>query len=125
LADISLTAHFLYALTGVQQPGACMTDNVEIAILTKVNELAERHGLKASDFVAVLHVESDVPNTDLIRLSFDVPVSGNEAKEKRFAKMIGLLDTPQGALSLWGTDEEIIDSLDKAIRRSPKRHALS
>ncbi len=36
-----------------------MIDNQDVAVLTRVNALAERHGLKPCDFVATSKLEED------------------------------------------------------------------
>ena len=50
--------------------------NIEVAIYTKLNELAARHGLKPHDFVAVL---KKGPGPDQI-LDFEWPAEGNELR---------------------------------------------
>jgi len=94
-----------------------MLDNVQIAILTKVNELAARFGLKPYEFVAVIN-NSDERFTVL---KYEVPVSGQPAKEAKFGKMLDLIGLGEATHELKGTDAQIIDALDNALRLAPKQ----
>jgi hypothetical protein len=93
--------------------------NIDVAILTKLNELAERRGLKPYDFVAVFKFEGD----DKWVLEFESPASGNELRESRFDKMLrdlGIVVTDRAALT--GSPGTIIDALDNALSVSPRLH---
>ncbi|HYV37207.1 MAG TPA: hypothetical protein VE988_15985 [Gemmataceae bacterium] len=96
-----------------------MLDNIQVAILSRVNELAARFGLKPHEFVAVIDNASDKPI-----LRFEVPVSGNSAKEKRFSQMLDLLKIADDSHELKATAEEIVDTLDNALKRAPKQRQL-
>lgn len=97
-----------------------MSDNIDIAVLTKVNDLAERRGLKPYDFVATFRWD----NTDnLHMLSFEVPASGNALRVERFEKMLRDLGVSQG-FELKGTPNTIVDALDHALSLSPKPRSL-
>jgi hypothetical protein len=93
-----------------------MLDNCDIAILTKLNELAERFGLKPSDFVATVR---DDPNAPTSILRFEAPVQDNALREERYEKMIqslgvdvdGVLNAPHSL---------IIDALDSALQNAPR-----
>jgi hypothetical protein len=104
-----------------QLPNRCMTilDNVEVAILTRVNELAVSHGLKPYEFVAYLKHGRD-QDTDKFILYYSVPTSGSQAKEAKFDRMLKSIGIAAGSLSLMGTDKELIDALDGAISRGPR-----
>lgn len=94
-------------------------DNQDLAVLMKVNELAERHGLKSYDFVAVFKSTGEASHQ--YELHFEVPASGNALREERFDKMMKDLGT--GAYEtgiLKGETSDIIDALDKAIAKSPR-----
>ena len=94
-------------------------DNQEIAVLTKLNDLAERRGLKPYDFVAVIQ-----PEGDAFVLDFEVPAQGNALREERFSKMLsdlGIIVDERAALK--GQMSDIIDALDDAIRLSPRNRA--
>lgn len=96
-----------------------MLDNVDVAVLTKVNELADRHGLKPYDFVATFK-----RGTKGWLLEFECPASGNDLREERYGKMltaIGITDGNRAALK--GDATKIIDALDNALDLAPRsRH---
>lgn len=93
-----------------------MLDNVDVAVLTKVNDLAERFGLKPYDFVATAsHGEKGYA------LDFECPAAGNELREKRFDNMLtalGITVTDRATLS--GEPAQIIDALDNALEHAPR-----
>lgn len=89
-------------------------DNIFVAIMVKVNELATRHGMSPVDASAVLEADGDNR-----ALRFVPPV--NEVAERRFARMqsdLGIVD-PE-AFTIRGTDQEILSTLDRALERAPK-----
>ncbi len=94
-----------------------MIDNIDVAILTKVNELAERRGLKPSDFVASVYNGEELEDNSL---RFEVPPSGNALKVERFGKMLEDLGVGSDSNTLKGTAGSIIDALDYALSISPK-----
>jgi len=92
-----------------------MFDNVDIAVLTRFNDLAARYGLKPYDVVA----EFTSPAANLWALHFGSVPSNDLHKERQFAKMLRALGVRDG-LTLKGQDREIIDALDSAIDHAPK-----
>jgi hypothetical protein len=95
-------------------------DNQDVAILTRVNDLAERHGLKPYDFVATIRREGG-GNLGRYVLEYEVPAQGNALREERFAKMlkdIGIVPGDEAALR--GDTATIIDALDNALQRAPR-----
>jgi len=97
-----------------------MLDNVDVAILSKVNALAERRGLKPYDFVATVKSGGDESDT---ALTFEVPASGNALREERFAEMLHDLGISADRSQLRGTPEQLIDALDHALTISSRwRH---
>lgn len=96
-----------------------MLDNQDVAVLTKLNELAERRGLKPYDFIATFKSEGE--GLHEYALTFEVPAQGNALREERFDKM--LKDLGGNAYEtgvLKGDTSDIIDALDKAIALSPR-----
>src|SRR6266852_4322196 len=93
-----------------------MLDNIHVAILTKVNELAERHGIKPYDFCAGIHIE----DPSRVTLKFEIPVSGNSSKVRSFNKMLDLLGFDEDTHSLTANVEQIVDALDNGLRLAPK-----
>ena len=96
-----------------------MLDNIDVAVLTKVNELADRYGLKPYDFVATFK-----RGAKGWTLEFECPAVGNDLREERFDKMltvIGITGGDQAALR--GDNAKIIDALDNALDLAPRsRH---
>ena len=91
-----------------------MTDNIDVALLTKVNELAVRYGLKPTDFVAVYK-----PLDRGGELVFEVTAERTEVMAKRFDKMLRAIGFGDG-LRLPATDEQLYDRLTDALSRTPK-----
>jgi hypothetical protein len=102
--------------------GIFRVDNINVAILTKLNELAERYGVRPYDFVASVYDSSDprVPQ-DQAGLIFDAYPSRDRAKEERLDRMLDDLGAPDG--NLIGTDEQIIDALDCALSKAPRKRS--
>jgi len=94
-----------------------VTDNITIAILTRVNDLAARFGLRPTDFVAVI----DESDASCPALRFEVPVSGDPAKEAQFHKMLDLIGISDTSHALPATYDEMFDAVDNALRRAPRR----
>ena len=96
-------------------------DNVDVAVLTKVNELAVRHNLKPYDFVAVFRAETDPAGITQYVLDYELPASGNALREERYDKMLSDIGIIQGDdAKLTGTCEHIIDALDNALEHAPR-----
>lgn len=92
-------------------------DNITIAVLTKINQLAERYGLKPCDFVAEYHPSA---NSHESELCFTVAPQ-TESKQKILESIMDALGVNEGG-ALSATDQSIIDALDNAIRRAPRSH---
>lgn len=93
-----------------------MLDNVDIAILTKVNELAERHGLKPVDFVATVRGNPDGPGAIL---AFEVPAQGNALREARFDRMLTDIGVGEEA-QLIASHAQVLERLTGALQKAPK-----
>ena len=93
-----------------------MLDNFDVAVMTKLNELADQRGLKPYDFVATL--KWDAPASKYV-LRFELLTAGNSPSEERYEKMLNDLDIANDPVTqLVGTPRQIIDALDNAL--SPK-----
>ena len=93
-------------------------DNVEIAILSRLNELAERHGLSPLDFSASLRRDGKGKSTLMF---FNVPEES--VPQDRFVRMLaGLGIKDSDTLHIKGTDQQIYDTIQWAIQRAPTRH---
>lgn len=97
-------------------------DNQSVAIMTCLNELAARYGLAPFEFIAVLE---DRPNLDtehrqyVQMLRFLTPPEDLKIEERfdRMLEAIGI--TGPDSLELFGTREEILQTLQGALRRAP------
>jgi hypothetical protein len=97
-----------------------MMDNQDVAVLTRVNELAERHGLKPYDFVATSKLEEDDTGIAQV-LEFEVPARGNALREERYDRMLKDIGIVQGDRAvLRGDTAAIIDALDNALQLAPR-----
>ena len=99
-----------------------MLDNVNVVVLSKVNELAERYGLKPYHFVATFKHGAKGWTLDL-----ECPASGNAVREERFDTMLQAIGiTPgndKGAI-LTGDTAKIINALDNALEHAPRPRRL-
>jgi len=93
-----------------------MLDNINIAIMTKVNELAKRYGLKPHEFLATV---KDLPDNPGTLLTFRAPPTGNPIKEKSFSKMLQVLGVDQDGF-LKATFTDILNALDNALHVSDR-----
>jgi hypothetical protein len=92
-------------------------DSATIAIYTKFNELAERHGIEHRDFVALVRAGED-------RQALEIewrPSQSTDLTEQRFDRMLRSVGFPETSTILTGQDFEIIEALDKALQLAPKR----
>ncbi len=89
--------------------------NKQVAILNKVNELAERYGLKPTDFNAALQLSEDW------KLEYNTSPKDPE-KKKQFDKMLKSLgvDTNQQYPSMVTEADNIYTALEKAISLAPR-----
>jgi hypothetical protein len=94
-----------------------VVDNIDIAILTKLNDLTERHGLKPYDFVATVR---QGPNGNGSVLAFETFPAGDDGTNKEFHKLINALGVNQDDGLLQGSDKDIINAIDAALRLTPK-----
>ena len=94
-----------------------MLDNYDVALLSRVNELAERYGLKPYDFVATSNAAKQ---EGLHVLTFEVPASGNDLREERYEKMLNSIGVKEDTGELTGSYKHLIDSLDNALAAAPR-----
>jgi hypothetical protein len=90
--------------------------NIEVAILTKLNELAERHGLSPLDISADLCRQDEKSKLVFYTLPQEtVPL-------ERFERMLaGLGLTDRETLHIEGTEQQIYDTIQWAIEKAPRR----
>lgn len=82
----------------------------EIAVLMKVNELAQRYGLELWEFDAEFDTETGA-------LSFPSTPGGDQYRQ--FCKMREALGCKEGALQC-DSDAVLLETLDKALRTAPR-----
>src|SRR6059058_5400318 len=91
-------------------------DNNDIAVLTRINELAARYGLKPYHFVATLDNSREV---DGLGVRFVVPAETDVPHEAKVKKMMHSLGVdPHGILK--GGEIAVIDAIDAALQRAPR-----
>jgi hypothetical protein len=98
-----------------------MISSAEVAILTKVADLAKRCGMKASEADGSLDFvdeNSDPEGKSYYFLDFGSTPPGKEAEEKmeKFMGLLGLKDT----CTLKGELEDFEDILDHALSMAPR-----
>ena len=91
-----------------------MIDNQDIAVLTRVNDLAERYGVKPYDFVATVghndkneyHLAYETkPDNPLVKVQFDKMLASLGPKIAETGELVA-------------DPKDIIKTLDEALRRS-------
>lgn len=92
-----------------------LLDNTTVAILTKLNELAERHGLKPFEFTATYRV---LESPEFSRLDFETAPDTPE-KQASMDRIMAAIGMPEDG-SLRGTGEEIYNALEIALQHAPR-----
>src|SRR5689334_20228402 len=93
-----------------------LLDNGTVAILQKVNELAERYGISPLQFIATIKT-----NSEKNVLSYECPPM-DRSEDEQFYKMLtalGASDIEYGP-KLVGDPKEIYDALLAAIEKAPR-----
>lgn len=91
-------------------------NNIDVAILTKVNELMERYGVNPCDAVVTIRTPEHGPESVL---AFEAPPPSKEAQQ-RFFQMLSDLRVSGGDQQIAGDDRDIYDQLQQAIQRAPR-----
>lgn len=92
-----------------------MMDNLDVAILNRVNELAERHGFSPTDFIAGVH-RNDKGNSVLV---YEQSPDASPDSVARFDKMLESAGITSGH-ALTGSVEAIYTALTDALARAPR-----
>jgi hypothetical protein len=93
-------------------------DSIDFAILSRIQQLSERFGLKPYDFVATLDHDKNVPNLAM-GVKFENVADGPEP-EKRVKQMFNAIGVDEGGGVLQGGEKKVIDALDNALSIAPK-----
>jgi hypothetical protein len=91
-----------------------MLCNIDVAILTRLNDLAERLGLRPYDFVATFQTTD---HGDI--LQFESSPEGNALREERWAKMLSMLNVNENG-ERRGDWRNSGQAIDDAIAQLPK-----
>jgi 3-polyprenyl-4-hydroxybenzoate decarboxylase len=95
-------------------------DNVDFAVLSRIQELGDRYNLKPYHFVATLdHSQEDLG----MGIKFVIPASTDEAEEKRARKMLKAIGVDDKD-SIAGGEIAVIDALDNALEHAPRPRRL-
>lgn len=103
-------------------------DNINIAILIKLNELADRYGVKPYEFVATF---DHSPEMQYMGVHFVVPGetdSRQETKIKKLLKSLGVeieSGVPEVKGILKGGEIAVLKAIDAALSVAPKPHRRS
>jgi hypothetical protein len=89
-------------------------DNLSVALLLDINELARRYELTPCDFVAVV---STTEKHECV-LRFEAPPLSKD-KQDRFAAMLSSLGVTETSLSLAGPETAIWSALQLSLRKAP------
>lgn len=99
-------------------------DSVDFAVLTKVQELTGRYGLKPYEVLATLDHSMQEP---ILAMGVKFHVMTDYAKadqdadsiEKRAADMLKSIGVEDGGI-LGGGEKAVLDALDAALKKAPK-----
>jgi hypothetical protein len=91
-------------------------DNVSIGIMTVLNTLMQRHGIKPSEVVATLERTDEAGN---FRLHFCPPEKAHLGEQ--FDQLLTALDIPEDSSNLDGPGEALYSKLEIALERAPRR----
>ncbi len=94
-----------------------MTDNCTVAILSKVNELAERYGLKPYEFITTYREHDKDAAGNSATVSFGCGPA-DERSLARFEEMLQNLGAEGWELS--GTERTVYEALENALQRAPR-----
>lgn len=120
VTKLSLTlSHDMKYYASISTNNNIMVASTQIAILTKVVELARRFGLRASDYVAEYHFDNDHD-----RIIFTGTPTNQPALE-RYERMLealgGDFDTQEVVTN---NVDELEDRLDKALSLAPRARSF-
>jgi hypothetical protein len=96
-------------------------DNIDIAILSRLDQLSERHGLKPYDYVATLDNGAAMLGCGLI---FKIPGETSNKQRAKVQNMLNALGVDKEGV-LKGGEKAVIDAIDHALGIAPRlrRHS--
>lgn len=90
-------------------------DNYSVAVLVALNELALRYSIRPCDFVATVGFRA----SDSVEVRFEAPPA-DRVTQKRFHDILVAVGASMETLSVAGTERDIYDRIEAAIRVAPK-----
>ncbi|MBX3442132.1 MAG: hypothetical protein KF774_06975 [Planctomyces sp.] len=91
-------------------------DNIDFAVLSRIQELGERFGLKPYDFVATL---DHSPEARGMGVTFAIHAETGEPQRQRAKQMLEAIGVGNDGI-LQGGEQAVIDALDHALSIAPK-----
>ncbi len=91
-------------------------DNIDVATLTRVNDLAQAYGVKPYEFVATISKSLDMEGHGL---AFQIPGETNKKQRAKVEQMLQSIGVDDKGI-LKGGEIAVIDALDAALQRAPK-----
>ena len=91
-------------------------DNIDFAVLSKIQELTNRFGIRPYDFIATLDHSPEVGG---MGVKFEIPVETSESQEARVREMLQIIGV-DGDRVLKGGEIAVIDTLDNALEMAPR-----
>ncbi len=109
-----------------KNPPQTMNNNVNIAIMNKVNELASRYGIEPYEMITSLRYEtrfdSEIGGHDMTGRSI-LTFESRPSEPSKFERYELMLETIGASLEtgkLAGEDEELFKALDKGLATAPR-----
>jgi hypothetical protein len=91
-------------------------DNLDVAILTKLNALADRHGLKPYEYVATLDRSAKSLGC---AIRFETPAETGDHEAAKVRSMYTALGVDRTGM-LHGGEIAVLDAIDHALSVAPK-----
>ena len=91
-------------------------DNIDFAVLSKIQDLGSRFGLKAYHFIATLDHSGA---TSGLSVTFEMPSETDDPERKRVNAMLKTIGVDKDDV-LKGGEIAIINALDAALLKAPK-----
>ena len=92
-------------------------DNIDFAILSSIQELGARYGVKPYDFIATLDHSHEATG---MGVKFVIPAETSEPQGARVRKMLQAIGVNEDGI-LQGGEKVVIDALEQALHTAPKQ----
>ncbi len=94
-------------------------DNIDFAVLSKIQDLGNRFGIKAYEFIATLDHSTAVTG---MGVKFEIATETSEPQAARARGMLDAIGVDKNGV-LKGGEIAVIDALDAALLKAPKPRA--